>query len=98
MRNNEKQIHRNRAKQENRQELFRFKTVAGTDGDEKKAILDMLREAVGVEVAIFFVDEHEPTYEERMADIDKIVNNAIKRIIKEKYRRIEKDQDEPDER
>ena len=80
------------------QELFRFKTVAGTGEDEKKAILDMLREAVEAEVAIFFVDEHEPTYEERMADIDKIVNNAIKRIIKERYRRIEKDQDEPDKR
>jgi hypothetical protein len=80
------------------QELFRFKTVAGTDGDEKKAILDMIREVVEAKVAIFFVDEHEPTYEERMADIDKIVNNAIERIIKERYRRIEKDQDEPDKR
>lgn len=80
------------------QELFRFKTVAGTDEDEKKAILDMMREAVEDEVAILFVDEHEPTYEERMADIDKIVNNAIERIIKERYRRIEKGQDEPDKR
>lgn len=80
------------------QELFRFKTVAGTDEDEKKAILDMMREAVEDEVAILFVDEHEPTYEERMADIDKIVNNAIERIIKERYRRTEKDQDEPDKR
>lgn len=80
------------------QELFRFKTVAGTDEDEKKAILDMIREAVEAEVAIIYVDEHEPTYEERMADIDKIVNNAIKRIIKERHRRIEKDKDEPDKR
>lgn len=80
------------------QELFRFKTVTGTDEDEKKAILDMMREAVEAEVAIIYVDEHEPTYEARMADIDAIVNNAIKRIIKERYRRIEKDQDEPDKR
>ncbi len=80
------------------QELFRFKTLVGEDEDEKKAVLDMIREAVEVEVAIVYVDEHEPTYEERMADIDKIVNNAIKRIIKERYRRIEKDQDEPDKR
>lgn len=80
------------------QELFRFKTVAGTDEDEKKAILDMIRETVEAEVAIIYVDEHEPTYEERMADIDKIVNNAIKRILKERHRRIEKDKDEPDKR
>ena len=58
----------------------------------------MLNEILEVEVAVISVDEHEPTYEERMADIDKIVNNAIKRIIKERYRRIEKDQDEPDKR
>ena len=79
-------------------ELFRFKTVTGIDEDERKATLDMLKEIIDAEVAIFFVDEHEPTYEERMADIDKIVNNAIKQIIKERYRRIEKDQDEPDKR
>lgn len=80
------------------QELFRFKTVAGTDEDKKKAILDTIREAVEAEVAIIYVDEHEPTYEERMADIDKLVNSAIRQIIKERYRRIEKDQDEPDKR
>ena len=80
------------------QELFRFKTVAGKNEDEKKAVLDMIREAVEAEVAMVYVDEHEPTYEERMEDIDKIVNNAIKRIIKERYRRIKKDQDEPDKR
>ena len=77
------------------QELFRFKTLAGADDDEKKAIL---KELVDVKVTALFVDEHEPTYERRMADIDNIVNNAIKRIIKERYRRIEKDQDEPDKR
>lgn len=80
------------------QELFRFKTIAGASEDEKKAILDMLNEILEVEVTVISVDEHEPTYEERMTDIDKIVNNAIKRIIKERYRRIEKDQDEPDKR
>jgi cell fate (sporulation/competence/biofilm development) regulator YlbF (YheA/YmcA/DUF963 family) len=68
------------------------------DEDERKATLEMLKEAIEAEVAIIHVDEHEPTYEERMADIDKIVNNAIERIIKERYRRIEKDQDEPDKR
>lgn len=72
------------------QELFRFKTVTGVDEDERKAMLEMLKEAIGADVAIIHVDEHEPTYEERMADIDKIVNNAIERIIKERYRRIEK--------
>lgn len=80
------------------QELFRFKTVAGADEDEQKAVLDKIKEAVEAEVVIVYVDEHEPTYEERIADIDKIVNNAIERIIKERYRRIEKDQDEPDKR
>ena len=80
------------------QELFRFKTVTGTDEDEKKAILDMMREAVEAEVAIIYVDEHEPSYEARMADIDRIVNNAIERIIKERYRQTKKDQDEPDKR
>ena len=80
------------------QELFRFKTVTGIDEDERKATLEMLKEAIEAEVVIIHVDEHEPTYEERMADIDKIVNNAIERIIKERYRRIEKGQDEPDKR
>ena len=80
------------------QELFRFKTVTGAGEDEQKAILELIKEPVDVKVAAVFVDEHEPTYEERMADIDRIVNNAIKRIIKERYRQIEKDQDEPDKR
>lgn len=80
------------------QELFRFKTVAGTDEDEKKAILDMIREAVEAEVAIIYVDEHEPTYEERMERIETLVNSAIRQIMKERYKRIEKDQDEPDKR
>ena len=73
------------------QELFRFKTVTGTD-------VEMLKGIIEADVAVIHVDEHEPTYEERMADIDKIVNNAIERIIKERYRRIKKDQDEPDKR
>ena len=80
------------------QELFRFKTIAGSSEDEKKAILDMLNEILEVEVAVISVDEHEPTYEARMADIDRIVNNAIERIIKERYRQTKKDQDEPDKR
>ena len=80
------------------QELFRFKTVTCASEDEQKQILESIKEIVDVKVAAVFVDEHEPTYERRMADIDNIVNNAINRIIKERYRRIKKDRDEPDKR